>query len=70
MTTEESTRLDRIEGLAETLLQIAQQQQTQGTRQEGEIGDLRQSTETLLQIAQQQQIQGIRQEGEIGDLRQ
>ena len=48
MTTEESTRLDRLEALAETLLQIAQQQQIQGIKHEGEIGDLKQSTANLL----------------------
>jgi chromosome segregation ATPase len=47
MTTEESTRLDRLEALAETLLQIAQQQQTQSIKHEGEIGDLKQSTADL-----------------------
>lgn len=34
MTTEESPRLDRLEALAETLLQVSQRQQTQGIRHE------------------------------------
>ncbi|MBW4513936.1 MAG: hypothetical protein KME11_01765 [Timaviella obliquedivisa GSE-PSE-MK23-08B] len=68
MTTEESPRLDRLEALAEALLQVAQQQQTRGIRHESDIDALKQSTETLLRVAHQQQTQGIRHEGEIGDL--
>jgi phage shock protein A len=43
----DSNRLDRLEALAERLLEIAQQQQMQGIRHEGEIGDLKQSTADL-----------------------
>jgi chromosome segregation ATPase len=43
----DTNRLDRLEALAERLLEIAQHQQMQGIRHEGEIGDLKQSTADL-----------------------
>jgi phage shock protein A len=43
----DSNRLDRLEALAERLLEIAQQQQMQSIRHEGEIGDLKQSVADL-----------------------
>jgi pyridoxine/pyridoxamine 5'-phosphate oxidase len=43
----DSNRLDRLEALAERLLEIAQQQQMQSIRHEGEIEDLKQATADL-----------------------
>jgi chromosome segregation ATPase len=43
----DSNRLDRLEALAERLLEIAQQQQMQSIRHEGEIEDLKESVADL-----------------------
>jgi hypothetical protein len=44
----DSNRLDRLEALMERMLEIAQQQQMQSIKHEGEIGDLKQATADLL----------------------
>jgi hypothetical protein len=45
--TADSNRLDRLEALMERMLEIAQQQQMQSIKHEGEIGDLKQATADL-----------------------